>query len=350
MKPEVSVIIPVYNTEKYLRECVDSVRRQTLSNIEILLVNDGSTDGSVDIMTALAEADSRIRILHRENGGAGQARNTGLGCAAGAYVAFVDSDDLIEENMLEILVAAARESDADMAMTGIRHMGGMVFGGSDVVKFDFAEKTIFDGDDGMRRLILGTVGALAGEAEDSRYGYSACKSIYRKSVIDKNGICFCSEREFASEDMLFLIDFMLCAERAVGVPGALYVYRRNEGSSSKSYKSGRFKRAEAQMAEVRRRLSEKIPPEVFAPYCNRQTQAYARVALSQEIMHPCRDAEARRRQNANIREILNAPVLRDALRGFWWRKLPAMQAVFALCMKLRFSCALRLLVKMRERM
>ena len=345
MRPEVSVIIPVY-----VGECIDSVRLQTLSNIEILLVDDGSTDGSVQVMAAFAEADNRIRLFHRKNGGAGQARNTGLENAAGNYVAFVDSDDLIAENMLEALVDAAKESDADMAMTGIRHIGGMVFGGEDVVKYDFREKTLFEGEEGMQRLALGTVGALPGEAEDSRYGYSACRSIYRKSVIDENGIRFCSEREIASEDMLFLIDFILCAKRAVGVPDALYSYRRNEGSSSKSYQSGRFRRAEAQMAAVKRRLSARIPPEVFAPYCSRQTQAYARVAISQELMRPCSDAETRRQQAGNVKEILHAAVLREALRGVWWLRLPPMQAVFALCMKLRLGGALRLLVKKREKM
>ena len=107
--------------------------------------------------------------------------------------------------MLETLVNAAKENNADMAMTGIRHMGGIVFGGKDAVKFDFKEKEIFCGDGGMERLVLGTAGALADEAEDSRYGYSACRNVCRKSVIDQNNLRFCSEREFASEDMLFLI-------------------------------------------------------------------------------------------------------------------------------------------------
>lgn len=347
--PAVSVIIPVYNTEKYVEECVNSVREQTLSDIEIILVDDGSTDKTPEILKNLAAQDKRIKVFRKENGGAGLARNLGLENAAGDYISFVDSDDYIDKNMLEILVNAAKESDADMAMTGIRHIGGIVFGGEDVVKFDFKKKTVFDGEDGMQTLVLGTVGALANEAEDSRYGYSACKNIYKKSVIDQNNIWFCSEREFSSEDMLFLIDFMFHAKRAAGVPGALYFYRRNEGSSSKSYKGGRFERSKIQIAEVERRLSQRIASEVFAPYCNRQLQAYARVALSQEIMHPCKDAGEKRRQSRNIKDILNDDALRTALKGAWWLKLPKMQAVFAFCMKLRFGGVLRILVKMREK-
>ncbi len=347
--PEVSVIIPVYNTEKYVEECVNSVKEQTLSDIEIILIDDGSTDSSPDILTHLATQDNRIRIFRRENGGAGLARNIGIKNAVGDYISFVDSDDFIDKKMLETLVRVAKENNADMVMTGIRHIGGIVFGGEDVVKFDFKEKTIFDGNDGMQKLVLGTVGALACEADDSRYGYSSCKNIYRKSVIDQNNIRFCSEREFASEDMLFLIDFIFCAKCAVGIPEVMYFYRRNEGSSSKSYKVGRFEHSKILIAEVKRRLSNKIAPEVFAPYCNRQLQAYARVALSQEIMHPCKSRSEKRQQARNIKDILNDDELRTALNGTWWLRLPKMQAIFALCMKLRFGFALRILVKMREK-
>ena len=345
----VSVIIPVYNAEKYVEECVRSVREQTLSDMEIFLIDDGSTDGSPEILASLAAEDGRIRLFRRENGGAGLARNVGLENARGEYIAFVDADDLIDRNMLEFLVTAAEQHDADMAMTGIRHMGGIVFGGEDVVKFGFKEETVFRGGDGMERLVLGTVGALPSETEDSRYGYSACKSIYKRSVIEQSGIRFCSERAFASEDMLFLIDFVFRAKCAVGVPGALYFYRRNDGSSSKSYKPGRFARSVAQMTEVERRLSARLPYAAFAPYCKRQLQAYARVALSQEIMHPCGDAVAKRRRSENIREILNNNALRAALRGFWWLRLPKMQAVFALCMKLRLGSVLCVLVRLREK-
>ncbi len=347
--PEISVIIPVYNAEKYLEECVNSVREQTFSNIEIILIDDSSTDSSPEILVRLAEQDNRIRVFRKENGGAGYARNLGLKKARGNYIAFVDADDFVDKEMFEVLIRAAKENGADMAMTGVRHIGGIVFGGEDVVKFDFKEKTIFEGTDGMQKLVLGTVGALAGEPEDSRYGYSIWKNIYKKSIIDENKILFCSEREFASEDMLFLIDFIFCSNRVVGVPGALYSYRRNDASSSKGYKSGRFEQSKKQIKEVKRRLGKKIAPEVFAPYCNRQLQAYARVALSQEIMHSCETKEEKRQQMQNIKSILNDSSLREALDGTWWLKLPKMQAVFAFCMKLHFGFALKFLVKMREK-
>ncbi len=347
--PQLSVIIPVYNAEKYLEECVDSIRNQTLKDIEIILIDDGSTDASPEILDRLSNEDERIKIFRKENGGAGLARNLGLEKATGEYIGFVDSDDLTEPEMFETLLTAAREEDADMAMTGARHMGGIVFAGKDVVKFDFKEKEVFRGNGDMQRLALGTVGALPQEEEDSRYGYSIWKNIYKRSIIEENKIRFCSEREFASEDMLFLVDFIFCASCAVGVPGALYIYRRNESSISKSYSEGRFEKAKRQIAEVKRRLSAKIEPATFMPYCNRQMQAYARFALSQEIMRSCDSAEIKKKQAENIKAILNDKALCEALQGLWWLKLPKKQAVFALCMKLRLAFALKLLVKLREK-
>ena len=91
--PEISFIIPVYNVERWLRRCVESIQAQTIENLEIILIDDGSTDASAAICDELASGDGRIRVIHKENGGQGLARNCGLEIATGEYVAFVDSDD-----------------------------------------------------------------------------------------------------------------------------------------------------------------------------------------------------------------------------------------------------------------
>lgn len=101
--PIISVIIPVYNVEAFLHRCVDSVTSQTFHDIEILLIDDGSTDSSGQLCDALALTDSRIHVFHKENGGAGDARNTGIDHALGEYLIFFDSDDYVDEDMLEIL-------------------------------------------------------------------------------------------------------------------------------------------------------------------------------------------------------------------------------------------------------
>lgn len=348
-KIKVSVIIPVYNAADFLRKCVDSVRHQTLTDIEILLIDDGSTDSSGSLCDALAGEDKRIRVLHKQNEGAGLSRNAGLSLAKGEYISFVDADDTVAPNMLETLYTEAVRSDADMAMTGVNHVGGIVFEGEDVEKFGFETREVFETPEALKRLVLGMVGALPEEKEDTRYSYSVWKNIYRRTVIEENGIRFVSERVVASEDMLFLIDFVFCIDRAVGVPGALYNYYRNASSFSKAYQSGRFERAKQQMKEVARRLERKIPPKEFAPYCARQLQAYARVALSQEFMRLKTNPECRAEVNRNVRKILHDPALAAALRAFDIRKLPPKQAVFAVCMKYKAALLLHLLVRMREK-
>ncbi|MBQ6221481.1 MAG: glycosyltransferase family 2 protein [Solobacterium sp.] len=117
--PEVSVVINMYNSEKYLRKCIDSVLAQTFTDFELILVNDGSKDHSLDICKEYAEKDTRIRIVDKENGGLADARNAGLDAAKGRYLEFIDADDWIEPDLLEKCVARLRETDADIVIFDI---------------------------------------------------------------------------------------------------------------------------------------------------------------------------------------------------------------------------------------
>lgn len=113
MSELISVIIPIYNAEKHLKRCIESILEQSYSNLEILLINDGSKDGSKDICDEFAQKDNRIVVLHKENEGVGRARNDGLKKATGKYIAFVDSDDYLDKNSIEILYNALIENNVD---------------------------------------------------------------------------------------------------------------------------------------------------------------------------------------------------------------------------------------------
>lgn len=108
---KISVIVPVYNTEEYLKNCIMSVVRQTYDNWELILVDDGSSDGSLSIADLAAEKDERIRVIHQKNAGPGAARNRGIEEALGDYVVFLDSDDYIDKNYFQLLVPKARIND-----------------------------------------------------------------------------------------------------------------------------------------------------------------------------------------------------------------------------------------------
>lgn len=119
-EPKVSVIIPVYNTEKYLRECLDSVVNQTLQDIEIICVDDESTDRSLEILREYQAKDKRITVLKQEKSNAGAARNLGLSIATGEYLSFLDSDDYYDLAMLEHMYACAKNRNADIVVCNIK--------------------------------------------------------------------------------------------------------------------------------------------------------------------------------------------------------------------------------------
>lgn len=117
---KISVVIPIYNTEKFLVKTLDSVINQTYKNLEIICVNDGSTDNSLNILTSYAKNDFRIKIINKPNSGLSDARNTGIDAASGEYIAFVDSDDYIDKDFYEKLMESIQKSGADVAMTSTK--------------------------------------------------------------------------------------------------------------------------------------------------------------------------------------------------------------------------------------
>lgn len=119
----ISLIVPVFNVkEKYLRECIDSIKEQSYSNLEIMLIDDGSTDQSGKICDFYAEMDKRIRVIHKKNGGVSSARNYGLQNASGDYVMFVDSDDILEKDMIKYLITTAKKTEAGITVCSCYHM------------------------------------------------------------------------------------------------------------------------------------------------------------------------------------------------------------------------------------
>ena len=124
--PKVSIIVPVYNVEKYLEKCLDSLVNQSLHDIEIICVNDGSKDDSLDILEKYAKKDSRIKIINKQNQGLSAARNDGLKVAAGEYVGYVDSDDWVDLNFYEKLYESAKKYNAEIASGNIIRCGNKI--------------------------------------------------------------------------------------------------------------------------------------------------------------------------------------------------------------------------------
>lgn len=200
MKPLVSIIVPVYKVEKYLDRCVESLVNQTYKNIEIILVDDGSPDNCPEMCDAWAHKDSRIVVIHKENGGVSSARNKGLESARGEWIWFVDSDDYVELFALEKLVPMTDNSDLIIFDTKIDEL---------YVKDD----RFFDNYYFMYR-----------------FGFGPCNKLYKKSIITENNLKFDVE-EAIGEDLLFNIYYYRYAESYCFSSLNLYHYVLNENSA-----------------------------------------------------------------------------------------------------------------------
>ena len=222
--PNVSVIVPVYNTEPYLRECLDSICGQTLRNIEIICVNDGSTDGSLSILEEYAARDPRVRVFSQENFGQGHARNVGLDLARGEYVYFMDSDDCLPFSALQKEYASAKAADLDV----------LLFEGESMYESKELEE---------RFPVYKTLYLRKGDYPGVLSGQQAAVSLKKNRAAFVSPCCFISKREFLSqnelrfpegyfyEDNVFFFALLKAAERVSVVHEKLFVRRVREGST-----------------------------------------------------------------------------------------------------------------------
>lgn len=217
---KVSVIIPVYNVEKYLEECLNSVVNQTLREIEVILVDDGSTDGSLKILRTYAQKDSRIILIEQENGGAGTARNAGLAVARGEYLSFLDSDDKFEAEMLKRAYMRSKEMNADICAFRCDMFdaeGGGVMPGDWALRKEFLpSREVFTFHDLPDRLFFTFIGW-------------AWDKLFRRAFVLENGLYFQALR--TTNDMYFVFSALVCAERIVTLNEVLAHQRRHVADS-----------------------------------------------------------------------------------------------------------------------
>ena len=348
--PKVSVIVPVYNTEKYLKQCIDSIICQTLKEIEIIIVDDGSKEECAILCDELAKTDERIKVIHKKNEGLGLARNSGMEEACGEYIGFVDSDDYINEIMYQSLYEAALKNNADLVLSGISFVGGNTFGksGEYVEKNYFDKDTIFENKD-IKNLLLGVIGALPAEPDDSRYGVSVCKNIFKRSLLQQENVQFVSERKIISEDTIFMVDYIKFVKKAVGIPGAFYCYRRNDESLSKSYRSDRFEKILVFLYELEEHIKDMAVKEEYQLYFNRLIQGYGRILCSQEIMYAHDKKLKYCALRKRLEKISTCELMVSALKNYPWYQLPKKQAAFAFAMKYKLYFLQKLMVIFRAR-
>ncbi len=210
---KVSIIIPAYNAEIYLGECLDSALNQTYPNTELIIINDGSTDNTKEILDKYSAQYQNIKVTHTENGGVSCARNIGLNNADGDYIMFLDSDDLLVPNAIEILLQDLADNDADIAigtMNSETDTSAVILEGTVVSLWHETE-------------------ALEKSLEDNPFTYSSCAKLYKKNVIDN--VRFIEGRKI-HEDSYFVFRVFLNKPTVVARDVCIYKYRVNENSAS----------------------------------------------------------------------------------------------------------------------
>jgi glycosyltransferase involved in cell wall biosynthesis len=218
--PKVSIIVPVFNMEKYLAKCLDSLTSQTLTDIEIVAVNDESTDASPEIITAYAEKDRRIRVVHRSNGGLSMARNSGLDVATGEYVGFVDSDDWVEREMFERMYEAGHRNSADIVICNYNRIFENAVERS---RLGIETETVDVAALGIRRY-------FDKYQFTYKHGDEAWNKIYRREFLEGFGIRFERNREIFSEDKLFNLYCLLHVKKISTLDSSFYNYLQRPGS------------------------------------------------------------------------------------------------------------------------
>lgn len=216
----VSIIVPVYNVESYLRQCLDSIADQSYRDLEVILVDDGSPDNCGRICDEYAEKDSRFHVIHQKNSGVSKARNAALELVSGKYLTFCDSDDRYMPDWIRGLVSAIETADADMALGGFTriveeekincrtHKAGIINCSTMEQKLDYCVNGILD----------------------CYHGWEVAVRLFRTDIIRGNNIRFCETCQNFAEDLGFTLEYVLCASRIAVTADAGYLYTMRSGS------------------------------------------------------------------------------------------------------------------------
>lgn len=229
MQYKVSVIVPVYKAELYIEQCVNSILKQTLDSVEIILLDDGSPDSAGKICDKMAQQHKNIRVVHLENGGPSRARNIGIKFAKGEYIGFVDSDDYIESNMFEVLYNKAEVKKADIVMCSY-----YIDTEEEMKSLQMLYKEEYIGHEEIRD------GLLALYSRRYHNGlYSVCNKLFKKQMIENREIVF-NEKLIRAEDAWFVFDCLKIADSVCFINTPLYHYRQVLNSTMHTIQTDRY--------------------------------------------------------------------------------------------------------------
>lgn len=308
---KVSIIVPVYNVEKYVRRCLESLINQTYKNIEVVIINDDSPDNSRKICNEYAKKDSRVKLIDKSNQGLGLARNTGLKNITGDYVLFVDSDDYVEKNLVEITLNLIKQNDCDFVR--FHNFREDLNSGDKKIRKSSLKEGLYTKEDIKKNILFPIIGVLPNETNENFVGMSVWRNLYKTSIIKENNLKFVSEREFISEDVIFNINYFSLCNKAYVINTPLYHYIVNDSSLTSKYNPNRFNKEVIMYKEVLKILEEK---NICDDYKLREQRTFldrTRMCIKQEIL---RDKIKITKIKKNVLKIINNKELRSVLESY----------------------------------
>lgn len=328
---KISIIVPVYNVEAYLPQCLDSLIYQTYSNLEIICINDGSSDGSGDILQEYAAKDSRVVVIEQENQGASVARNSALDISHGDYIMFVDGDDWIDLDTCEVAIKVATQHKADVVFWSyVREYSR----GSKEKLMPIDDGAILQGDvarDLLHRRQLGLVGGELAHPEYADSLVTVWGKLYRAELLRVSGARFVDIRKIGtSEDAMFNLQMLKGISRAIYIKRCLYHYRKDNATSvTTRYKENLPLQWDFLFDQMQDYIEEQhLPGEYRQALQNRISLSI--VGLGLNIMNaPVLSVK----KIAMLREILSGQRYRMAIRTLELHYFPIHWKVFYLCAK-----------------
>ena len=327
----ISIIVPVYNAQDYLERCITSLINQSYKNIEVLLINDSSSDNSKQICEKYAQLDSRVLLYNKENEGAGLARNYGISKAKGNLVAFCDADDYFISDMCYIMEHELSLNNRDLVYclhTNERRTPNIT-GAVDE----------FKGKDAMWHLMLGEVGTEPSNSKEVLYGSAVWRGLYKMNIIKENNISFLSERVVGSEDLIFNLEYLTKCNSVGYVMDELYCHCDNEASMTHS----KFHFLIEHELELYKRVGDILEKSALGSYDLELKRMFIkRVRNAVICMGRAFSMRSMLSDTMEIRKVLKNDLVEDIFKNYPGNKLPIKQAIMFYCMKYKLviSCVM----------
>lgn len=341
-EPLVSVVIPIYNVETKLRRCIDSIINQSYSNLEIILVDDGSPDACPQICDDYAKKDVRIKVIHKDNEGLGFARNTGIEYATGKYICFFDSDDYVELETIAETCSVAETFNADMVCFG--HIEETENGRIIENRLPNTPKDLFVGEEIKKELIPLVLSHNPETGEDWNLSLSAWSAMFSMEVIRAHSWLFVSERECISEDIYSVLEFYGYCNRIVHIKKAFYHYISNPLSLSKSYRKDRYEKLKI-LAEKLFELTKKMGQE--KELCNRVKSIFLGLTIGAVKQIVSSDEPFKIKYNA-VKKIVSDDYMQDIWTNFNFSGEDTAKRILFGCMKKRWFAMSYFIFRMKS--